>query len=184
MNKKAIFIAGFILGTVLTHWRNKKRAKRNESFEEINKTLDNCTEEVETIIEKMKKTNDELDARKSEIMDEAIKIMNEQGYIKTTKPDFNKIYPYQISAEEFAEYDEYEALSLTYFADGVLTDEDHEIIQNPKELVGDFVRYFGDKDVIYIRCDERCADYEIAKDIRTYAEFYNTIPHVKWRHDE
>lgn len=130
-------------------------------------------------------SDEELDARQSAIMDEALNIMNERGYIRTTKEEFNRINPYLIDRNEFATIDEYEALSLTYFADGVLTDEEYEVIKNPKELVGDFEQYFKNgTSEIFVRCDERCADYEIAKDIRTYAEFYNTIPHMKWRQDE
>lgn len=148
--------------------------KRTKTLSKKSKELD---EEFERVVKQ---------AKEDEILDSFINIANEHGYTKKDKDEFffNEVRPYLISQEAFAEYDDYEALSLTYFADGVLTDEDYEIIKDPGYLVGPFEEWFSDRDVIYVRCDERCADYEIAKDIRTYAEVYNTLPHMKWRQNE
>ena len=168
MNKCLYFAIGFVAGLVVGHILDARKEEPTDIPEE--------TEEM---------TDEELDARENEIMDEVVNIINKHGYAKMmTKEEFNAIKPYQISQDDFAEFDNYEALSLTYFADGILTDEEYEVIKNPKELLGDFEQYLDKADVVYIRCDERCADYEIAKDIRTYAEVYNTLPHMKWRSDE
>ena len=44
--------------------------------------------------------------------------------------------PYVISPEEFGDFDEYTKLSLTYYSDGVLADENDEIVDDIDETVG------------------------------------------------
>lgn len=86
--------------------------------------------------------------------------------------------PYVISPEEFDELDGYTAISLTYFADGVLSDENGVIIDDVEEIVGDGLNHFGeyDEDAVYVRNDAKRCDYEILKDERKYAEFRKTLP--------
>jgi hypothetical protein len=194
MNKIIIAAVSFFVGFSAGVWyqSNKETNKETKELIERNEKL---RKETDEIIEKMKRNGEETDEiierikRDSDdyvdVVDEAIKIMNEMGYSNQTKKEFNRINPYLIDSNDFGEYDEYEQIYLTYFADGVLTDEQYEIIENPEELVGDFKSLFGTHDnVICIRCDERCADYEIAKDVRTYAQVYNELPHMRWRDDE
>lgn len=74
-------------------------------------------------------------------------------------------YPmYIITPEEYASKEGYEAESLYYYKNGVLTDEDNNVILNMEELVGsDAVNHFGkyEEDVIHIRNDDMETDYEI-----------------------
>ena len=86
--------------------------------------------------------------------------------------------PYVISPDEFDELDGYTAISLTYFADGVLSDENGVIIDDVEEIVGDGLNHFGeyDEDAVYVRNDAKRCDYEILKDERKYAEFRKTLP--------
>lgn len=189
MNKKVIFLMGFVVGIVANQLTEKrKKSKRiDELTSEIDKNLENIERTMNDLndtLDGLEKSTDNLNTRKSKLTEEAIEIMNKMGYARTSMEEFNHVTPYLITENEFAEFDDYEAISLTYFADGVLTDEDYEIIHDPEYLVGSFKDWLENEDVIYIRCDERCADYEIAKDIRTYAEVYNTIPHMKWRQNE
>jgi len=80
--------------------------------------------------------------------------------------------------DEFDELDGYTAISLTYFADGVLSDENGVIIDDVEEIVGDGLNHFGeyDEDAVYVRNDAKRCDYEILKDEREYADFRKTLP--------
>lgn len=84
--------------------------------------------------------------------------------------------PYVIKPEDFDEFDEYEAISLTYYADGVLTDEYDEIVEDVDNIVGlDALNHFGEyeEDSVFVRNDRLRCDYEILKDYRNYADVYH-----------
>lgn len=79
--------------------------------------------------------------------------------------------PYVISPEEFGEYG-YETVSLTYYADGVLTDDNDEPIDDINEIIGiESLNHFGEyeDDIVYVRNDARKSDYEVLKDLNNYA---------------
>lgn len=87
---------------------------------------------------------------------------------------------YIIAPEAFMEYDEYDHVSLTYYTDGVLTDENDEIIEDVEELIGaDSLDHFGEfeDDSVYVRNDGRKIDYEILKDRRLYSDVIKKMPH-------
>lgn len=84
--------------------------------------------------------------------------------------------PYVISPEEFGEIEEYETISLTLYDDGVLTDDDGNIIEDIEGTVGkDSLNHFGEyeEDSVFVRNDERKCDYEILADAQTYEEAFN-----------
>lgn len=86
--------------------------------------------------------------------------------------------PYVISPDEFNEHDGYTAVSLTYFADGVLADEYGVIIEDAEEIIGDALNHFGEyeEDSVFVRNDAKQCDYEVLLDEREYAEFRKTLP--------
>ncbi len=106
--------------------------------------------------------------------------LQEEGYTNYTKhsekiieekdvPMPNK--PYIISPEEFGESGNYTQISLTYYSDGVLADDEDEIIEDIDDTVGeDFADHFGDyeDDSVFVRNDRLRCDYEILKDNRSY----------------
>lgn len=78
--------------------------------------------------------------------------------------------PYVISQSEYGEFGDYMEISLTYYSDGILADDDDEIIEDVNAILGtDFVNEFED-DVVLIRNDARKCDYEVVRDDRTYHE--------------
>ena len=80
-------------------------------------------------------------------------------------------YPYDISADEFGENDDYDCVSLDYYSDGVLTDSTGDVIDDIDAVVGhDFAQYFDKykEDAIYIRNDRLRCDYEILRNITPY----------------
>lgn len=82
--------------------------------------------------------------------------------------------PYVISPDEYGEYMDYEQVSLTYFRDGVLADEDTlEVIDDIGGTVGeDFADHFGEyeDDSVHIRNDVTRCEYEILADLRSYSD--------------
>ena len=83
--------------------------------------------------------------------------------------------PYVVSPEEFGDIDEYETKSLTYWQDGVLTDEDDEVVEDVESLVTkDALTHFGEyeDDSVFVRNDEQGIDYEILLDTRRYADVH------------
>lgn len=87
-------------------------------------------------------------------------------------------FPYVISPEDFIELDGYTPVSLSYFSDGVLSDEYGVIVDDVEEIIGDALNHFGEyeEDCVFVRNDAKRCDYEILVDERTYAEFRNTLP--------
>ena len=81
--------------------------------------------------------------------------------------------PYVIKPEEFGDILEYESISLTYYADGVLTDEYDEVIDDVDETVGEeSLTTFGqyEDSAVFVRNDARKTDYEILLDLRNYSD--------------
>ena len=114
---------------------------------------------------------------------EYAKILSETGYTnyaerqdkkekKGVEPVEDK-RPYVISPDEFGEKDGYENVTLTYYADGVLTDYFDNVISNVDEVVGfDSLDHFGEyeDDVVFVRNEKMETDYEILRDLRDFNE--------------
>lgn len=125
---------------------------------------------------------------KPDIMEYA-KRVQERGYVDysggkpavESKPVDNDVErPYVISPDEFGEIG-YSQMSLVYYADGVLTDDDGDIIEDVDDIVGrDSLETFGDyeDDSVFVRDDCRKVDYEILADPRNYADVIKTNPHL------
>ena len=81
--------------------------------------------------------------------------------------------PYVIEPIEFGELDDYKTFELTYYEDGILEDEDYDIVKNPEEILGpDALGSFGEyeDDSVFVRNERLHADFQILKDYRTYDE--------------
>lgn len=94
--------------------------------------------------------------------------------------------PYVISPDEFGEIEGYTKISLTYFADGVVADEDDEPLDDPDDIIGDALDHFGEyeEDSVFIRNDARRCDYEILKDNRKFYEARRNRPPIPVDPDE
>lgn len=87
--------------------------------------------------------------------------------------------PYVIPPEQFGDDENYDQISLTYYADGVLADENDEVIDDVEETVGiESLNHFGEyeDDSVFVRNDTRKCDYEILLDQRTYSEVAEEMP--------
>ena len=88
--------------------------------------------------------------------------------------------PYVISPEEFGEFEDYERISLSYYADQILADEDDEKVEDVDNVVGlESLIHFGEfeDDSVFVRNDRLKCDYEILLDQRTYSDIIRQRPH-------
>lgn len=88
--------------------------------------------------------------------------------------------PYVITPEEFGEFEEYEKISLTCYADRVLADENDEEVDDVDDIVGEeSLNHFGEyeDDSVFVRNDRLKCDYEILLDQRNYSDVVKKMPH-------
>ena len=105
---------------------------------------------------------------------------NEKKEVKEIEPEED--YIRIISPDEYGENgDEYDLMSYTYYADGVLADEMDEPIEDIESVIGsEALNTFGDYDPnsVFVRNDRHRCDYEILRDTRKYSEVKKLyIPH-------
>ena len=87
--------------------------------------------------------------------------------------------PYVISPYDFGEEEGYRRFELTYYADGILEDEDYNVVTGVEDLIGkQSLTTFGEyeDDSVFVRNDKLRADFQILKDPRTYAEARGISP--------
>lgn len=162
-----IFLTGVAIGSVVT-WQLVRK-----EYELIAQAVEaTVKEEVEEYVS----DGDEED------MDEYYDILESQGYVETAKPEEteSRKEPYVISPDEFQEDIGYTAITFYYFADGVLTDENQEIVEDVENSIGyDSLNHFGDyeEDSVHVRNERLRCEYEVLLDQRTYEEVAKTKPH-------
>lgn len=188
MNKGFIFLA-FVLGAAGGSFATYKLLKKK--YEEI------AQEEIDSVKEMYRSsqgeytTNPEIEEQKEvakksmdkpDIMEYSKKI-TDCNYSEYSKTERNKPEegpeekdtsdPYVISPDEFGEDDTYDRINLTYYADGVLADENDEEVENVDGTVGlDSLETFGtyEDDSVHVKNDRLRAYYEILRDERDYED--------------
>ena len=199
--KKAIFafLFGATAGAIATwliakDYYEKRERESIESVKEVfGKTFKPKEDENEdkTEPQTVEEDHPEVDINKY------AKLLSQEEYVnysnsevpvedKPKKIDHSK--PYVIAPEQFQEYDDYTVISLTYFEDGVLTDENFEIMkgEDVENSVGsESLTHFGEyeDDSVYVRNERLKVDYEILKDQRTYAEVVKSKPYLMEDYD-
>ena len=192
MNRKLsnvlLFAAGAAVGSLVT-WRYFK-----SKYEVVEDKIEEKTEEPEG------KTEEEdpevLESKmsyKKPPLKEYVKMVEDNGYVPKTHMeeveeeiangewDDKDVYePYIIRPEEYGELHAYETLSLNYYADGVLTDELDNPIEDVESLVpADFADHFGEYDdnAVFVRNDNLECDYEILRDLRKFTDVVGEYPY-------
>lgn len=155
--------------------REEKLQREIDNLKERLEIPDMDTEEPKAIQASAAKNRE-----KGDINDYA-KMVNRVQYSRTSvpqPPEHEVEAPYVISPDEFGEIEGYTQISLAYFDDGILSDENGVIIDEPEDIVGDALNHFGEyeEDSVFVRSDPKRCDYEILRDLRSYAEFRSTLP--------
>lgn len=174
-----------------------KKAFSSNFTESKDVDVEETTDEIEADEEPAETTNRQINLEELEDLDEeddeveggsalndyaklVEKYNNLKGGLKTMK-DVSNDKPYVIEPMEFGELDDYSTFELTYYADGILEDEDYDIVNDAEDLLGpDALNSFGEyeDDAVFVRNDFLHADFQILKDYRTYDEARSVGPKV------
>lgn len=191
MNKTTIgilsFAAGAAIGSVAT-WLclNKKYEQRVR--EEIDSYKEVCARRNET----------EIKPEEPEAVAEEAPVFDDEDYdtyqelantylggpatnAKAVKAGEIDGKPYVIPPEEFGERDEYDRVSLTWYADKFLTDENDCLIEDVEGIVGfESLTHFGEfeDDSVFVRNERLKCDYEILLDTRRYEDVLKKKPYL------
>jgi hypothetical protein len=171
------FLAGTAVGSVVT-WKVLKDKYEQLAREEIQEVYSRTSK-----LKKVLKDVDEIHEVEEAEYKQAVR--DYTSFSSATpkpcpKPENGKEdepmpKPYVVTPEEFGDIDEYETKSLIYWADGVLTDDSHGIIDDVESLVTeDSLTHFGEyeDDSVFVRNDDQQVDYEILYDTRRYEDVH------------
>ena len=195
MNRKLsnvlLFTAGVAVGSLVT-WRYFKT-----KYEVVEDEIEEKTEENEGETETEDEDPEVLESKsnygKKPPLKEYVKMVEDNGYVPKTHMeeveeeiangelgDKDVYEPFIIRPDEYGELHAYETLSLNYYADGVLTDELDNPIEDVESLVpADFADHFGEYDdnAVFVRNDNLECDYEILRDLRKFTDVVGEYPY-------
>lgn len=186
ITKIIMFVAGSVVGSAIT-WKIVKEKYEQLARDEIETIREFYSKKLEEL-ESEKSKNDrglhitaKLDPKTAEFLSEKqvySDMVHELGYSNNEEEGDPETMgrPYVISPEEFGEND-YETISLTYYADKVLADDMDEIVDDVDAIIGrDSLNHFGEyeEDSVFVRNDALQVDYEILLDPQKYADVKNS----------
>lgn len=182
------FTVGAAVGSAVSYVLLKNKYERIiqdeiSSFKEEYSRLMNETSGKTSTDKDKEPTDEEESSEKDEAVFEVEQEITRLGYrdysdITNTrkKKEVKKMSGYKpsvITPEEFGDVEGYDTLSLTYYADGVLTDDADYPIEDIEETVGyESLSHFGEyeDDAVHVRNDALKTDYEILFDQRNYSD--------------
>lgn len=195
MKNKLLYFAMFAIGASigsLATWQYTKKKYERIAQEEINSVKEVFLKNESIMKQEKNEVNSEVNNDKEH--DEYNKILETENYVLETieddseeeieenpedyyvedkTPDEYSDDICVIPPEEFGEVEGYDIEYLTYYSDGILTDDFGEILEDPESSVGnEYMKHFGEHgdDSVYIRNNVYKCDYEILSDLRTYSE--------------
>ena len=164
MKNVLIFLSGVAIGGV-AGWKLVEKKYR-----------DLADEEIESVVETFEKR--ENNKKESEIVsdnyEDTVKTLNyssinennEEVNPKTEKKKTRSTKIEVIKMEDFGTKDDFDTQTLIFWNDGMLTNDQNEVISQPGEIIGNAVSYFDkndELDCVYIRNKNTKIDYEILK---------------------
>ena len=167
-----IFATGAAIGSAVT-WRLVKSKYEQIANDEIREMRDfycNREEDQVSIDEDVEEEFDDSDKETYEDIVDSSGYRNYSNKKEKEEKDVDK--PYVITPDEF-DSEGYDVISLIYFDDGVLTDEQYNVIDDVEGLIGeDPSSHFGEyeDDSVFVRDDEKKIDYEILADSRNFSD--------------
>lgn len=174
MNNKIInalaFLGGAAIGSLVTYYfvKDKYAQIANEEIESYKAELAEAREYLKLNANEEEATLEEIEKYRAAVAKYNYNGIDESVY-EALGGD-----KYVIAPEDFGgEDDEYTQVSLTYYADDILTDEAGNVINNVDELIGkESLNTFGEyeDDSVYVRNETLGTDYEILRDLRNYSD--------------
>lgn len=188
IGKFVIFTSGVAIGVAITmkYMQSKYERIVKEDIESVKEVYSNKLKEIMKNEDKTEQEVEEEPESESEsVVDEVpeskidySKILTRNNYTSNPKKNIEEDSPYDgpyvIAPEHFGEYDDYEQVELTLYADGFVTySVSGEVIDDVDEVIGlENLDYMGtyDDHAIHIRDDERQIDYEVLQDLTNYKD--------------
>ena len=173
-----IFVIGVVTGTFAGAQIAKKKYEEiaNEEIEEIRAYYKEREKEVKEVEEPKAVEAPEEEEVKEEIK-EYSNIIRRGNYVANDEEEqTNTQYaPYAIDPSEFGKDGEYDTMTCTYFADGILVDDVEQEFEDWDLHVGrhhiDIFNEFPEATCVYVRNDYDGMDYEILKDDWCWSDF-------------
>lgn len=173
-----IFAAGAAVGSAVAWYVTKTKYEQiiEETVDEIRELYSEKEEELEEEIEKQQPLDIHKTLEKPDLQEYAARL-KEMQYNEEENGNIMGDKPYVIAPEDYDELDDYEAVTLTYYADGVVVYDDIDVLSDEEveEIIGhDSLNHFGEyaEDAVYVRNDSTKGDYEILRDERNYADIH------------
>ena len=194
MSNRSLFSLGFIIGTAsgaTVAWyllKDKYETLAQEEIDSVKEVFARREQKMkdETVKRNVAEGIKDSDRTKPDLKEYAEQL-KKNGYTRYSDLSADdegvsdkQTKPYVIPPEQFGDDESYDQISLTYYADGVLADENDEVIDDVEETVGiESLNHFGEyeDDSVFVRNDARKCDYEILLDQRTYSEVVEDMPH-------
>ena len=194
MSNRSLFSLGFIIGAAsgaTVAWyllKDKYETLAQEEIDSVKEVFARREQEMkdETVKGNVAEGIKDSDRTKPDLKEYAEQL-KKNGYTRYSDLSADdegvsdkQTKPYVIPPEQFGDDENYDQISLTYYADGVLADENDEVIDDVEETVGiESLNHFGEyeDDSVFVRNDTRKCDYEILLDQRTYSEVAEEMPH-------
>lgn len=192
-----IFITGAAVGSAATWFYAKKKYEQiaQEEIDSVKETFTykqpsetESNENVQTIADRAKE--------KPSVVEYAKELMEKEKYTNysnsempsedipesgVTGANTNYKPPYVIPPEDFGENDDYDKISLTYYSDHIVTDENDEILEDVEGAIGfESLNHFGEyeDDSVFVRNERLKVDYEILLDQRSYSDVIKSKPYL------
>lgn len=194
LNKVIIFAVGAAIGSAVAWKLTKSKYEKImieeeqsmreyynnkvKTYEDAANTLRDFYHEKEKREEAKKEPETKPESEESKIVkdlkDRYSEILKDHKYtIDEPCYDGGEDRPYVIPPEEFGNADEYDIISLNYYADGVLADDWNDPIEDLEATVGeDFASHYGEyeEDCVYVRNDRLKVEYEILKSLSKFSD--------------
>ena len=185
-----MFVLGVAVGSVVT-WRYVEKKYEQIAQDEIDSVKEVFSKRETEFTEDTEVQIKADNAKKKPSVIEYAAWLRKRGYTNYSdmvdeKPEEVKEEPmsvdkpYVITPEEFGDLDDYETISLTYYADQILADDNDVIVDDIEDVVGfDSLNSFGEyeDDSVFVRNDRLKCDYEILLDQRKYSDVIKRRPH-------
>lgn len=192
-----MFTVGAVIGSAVT-WKILKvryDTLLQEEIESVKEAFSNLKvdEAEETESEPVDPVTGETKAEFKATYEDYCDLLAKSGYTngeKGGKELMEGIKPYVIPPEEYGEKEDYEQVTFSYYADGVVAYEypDPEtgemlfdVIQDVDDTIGhDNLLHFGEyeDDALHVRNDRMEVDYEILRDYRNFSDIVGQEGHT------
>lgn len=171
LNDVAFLVMGAFIGSAVT-WRYMKKKREAEMNDEPFDWGEDEQNQPEDTTENTTEDSEKEEAENIIKYNQYFQESSEKKEKESKSMDPIRV----ISPDEFQE-SEYPSLSLWYYTDGVITNDDNKIVTNAIELIGsDFKNHFGeyedDPDTVYVVNENDKVIYEI---MREYGAYYGDV---------